>query len=436
VSQKQVTRAFYRKAGNDLSSYSYLDLIQERYPQPGCLKVYQAIRQVICGRTLEVDWTSFTSADWTLLGVMASRDGVAGLVYQAWKQNQRPAGVPGLLIAQLGAAFIRNQGQFSTFQTELYDRIEPALAVAGQKMIILKGMALAGTLYSLPGMRPMQDMDVLVHRTDLPMIITTLKSLGYATEKESLLLSDLPDYGHHIGMKGAHVGVQSLELHYSLMAPRKEYFKLDMEWFFSQTELLRSSPSISMGRSSPSSSMGRGSLLTFTPAAHLLHLALHLMIHHGEGEIDLLHYYDIHLLLERWGERINWDKLVQSARGMNLDYVVFSVLQGCSERFDTTIPKVFTQAPSGHSAQLVKQFIETRRKLILTKHSENYLKALAGQPFISQIKVLLRFAFPQPEFMRQRYAIKPVWLWPLTYPIRWIISFGQLFNILLRQYKG
>jgi hypothetical protein len=220
------------------------------------------------------------------------------------------------------------------------------------------------------------------------------------------------------------------------MNPRGNIFKLDMDWFFAQTEDLRDSPAISTGRGSPGISTGRGSLIAFTPAAHLLHLIIHLMIQHGEGEIDLLHFYDIHLLIERWSEQINWDDLLKTTCRMNLDYVVYAALQGCKERFDTQVPAAFSQMPTGRRMQPVKNFIEMHRKLILSKHSELYFKSLADLPFNSRVSVLLRFAFPRPEFMRRRYMLKPVWLWPFSYPWRWVVGVGQLLSMLLRQIKN
>lgn len=397
--------------------YSHFDLIQERYPQPNCLKVYLALRRAICKRGPEVDWVAFNPEDWALLGDMAARDGVAGLLYQTWKQGQRPKSAPPLLVAQLGGTFMRNQAHFSAIQSELNEHIEPALAATGETMIVLKGAALAGTLYELPGMRPMVDIDCFTSRASLAGVAAALNGIDYAQDNDGLLVPGVAYLEYHLVMKRNGPADFMLELHHTLLAAREEHFQIDTEWFLTQTEEFN------------------GSLRTFTPAAHLLHLAIHLMMHHGEGESDLLHFYDIHLLLERWGGRIDWQALLATTRRMNLDYVVYAALQGCAERFETNLPPEFCVAPVGQRVQPVMNFIVTRKKPIPPTHTERYLKKLANRPLSTQVDLALRFAFPQPEFMRRRYGLKPAWLWPLSYPLRWAIGVGHLFNILGRSIK-
>jgi hypothetical protein len=397
--------------------YSHLDLIQERYPQPGCLKVYHALRLTICGRGTELDWEDFNESDWALIGEMAARDGVAGLLYQQWKQGKRPKNAPVLLVAQLGGAFMRNQANFAAIQSELTTRIEPALKAARQTMVLLKGAALASTLYEQPGLRPMVDIDCLVDRQNLERVVSVLNNIDYAKNSDGLLIPGVAYFEYHLVMMRKGPPAFMLELHHTLMAAREEHFNLDTNWFLTQTEPLS------------------GNLLTLTPTAHLLHLVVHLMMHHGEGESDLLHFFDIHLLLERWATRIDWDELLEAARNMNLDYVVYAALQGCTERFETKLPATFSHPPAGPRVQMVKNFIETRKKPIPPTHTERYLKKLADRPLGMQIALALRFAFPQPEFMRRRYALKPLWLWPLSYPLRWTIGLRHLFSMLLRQIK-
>jgi hypothetical protein len=140
-------------------------------------------------------------------------------------------------------------------------------------------------------------------------------------------------------------------------------------------------------------------------------------------------------LLERWGGRIDWQALLQTTRSMNLDYAVHAALLGCAERFGTQVPEAFRQAPDGRRVKAVQKFIETRKRPIPPTHTERYLKKLANRPLGMQISLALQFAFPQPEFMRRRYRLNPLWLWPLSYPLRWAIGIGHLFNMLERKIK-
>ncbi|MCJ7622919.1 MAG: nucleotidyltransferase family protein [Anaerolineaceae bacterium] len=412
-----------------MSKYSHLDLIRQRYPKPGCLKAYQALLDVVCGHTDEVDWHSFSQPEWDLLSDLTLREGLAGLVYHAWKESQRPANVPILLFAQLGAVFLRNQQQFSATQTELTNRIAKALAESGLKMVITKGTALAGSLYPKAGLRPMIDLDCLVSRSALSPTAAVLSELGYEEDRNHLSLPWRGFQEHHMVMRlpNEHLALP-LELHYALLNAREDFFELNIEWFLSQTEpfYIHSAN----GKNAPDTC-----LLTFTPTAHLLHLAIHLMMHHGAGASDLLHFYDIHLLLERWGRQINWDKLLAAARDMNLDYVLYAAVAGCSDRFGTPIPPALSRPPSGRRVQSLKNYIEVREKVRPQTSTERYLRKLSNRPLFSQIAIVFRFAFPKPEYMRWRYRLKPAWLWPLSYPIRWGIGINHLFSMLTRRSK-
>jgi len=412
-----------------LAIYSHLDLIQQRYPQQNCLNVYKALLLVICGRTREVDWPSFSQADWDLLNSMSTYEGLTGLVYHAWKKSQRPANTPVLLFAQFGAAFLHNQQRFSAIQTELNTRIAPALEEAGLMMIIMKGADLAGSLYTQPGLRPMVDLDCLVRQSVLSPATAVLSALGYVEDHNHMTLPRKGFQELHVVMRLPNSPLSTrLELHHALLNARRDFFELNIEWFFSQTKPFGSSLLIENNASTDS-------LLTFSASAQLLHLAVHLMMAHGAGGSNLLHFYDIHLLLERWGNQINWVELLTAARDMNLDYAIFAAVEGCAERFNTPIPQALAHPPSGRRVQPLIKFIESRNSPIPKTTLEYYLRELSDRPILSQIVVGLRFVFPKPEYMRWVYKIVPTWLWPLSYPLRWGIGMRDLFRMFTRRSK-
>ncbi len=412
-----------------MPKYSQLNLISQRYPQQNCLKVYRALRLVICGRTREVDWLSFSQLDWDLLNGMTMREGLSGLVYHAWKEGQRPANIPISLFAKFGAIFLQNQQKFSYIQTELITRIAPALGEAGLKMIIMKGADLAGSLYPQTGLRPMVDLDCLVSQSALSPSTAVLSALGYVEDRNHMTLPWRGFQELHVVMRLPNTPQSiRLELHFTLLNARRDFFELNMEWFFSQTKPFYSNL---LNENNTS----HDSLLTFTASAQLLHLSLHLMMAHGIGGSDLLHFYDIHLLLERWGSQINWEELLAAARDMNLDYAIFAAVEGCAERFNTPVPPALAHPPSGRRVQPLKKFIESRNTPIPKTTLEYYLRELSDRPILSQIVVGLRFVFPKPEYMRWVYKIEPTWLWPLSYPLRWGIGIRDLFRMLTRRSK-
>lgn len=60
-----------------------------------------------------------------------------------------------------------------------FKRVGAALSDAGVDLMILKGAYLAESLYKDPGLRPLSDIDILVHESDWPRIYGILQAMGY-----------------------------------------------------------------------------------------------------------------------------------------------------------------------------------------------------------------------------------------------------------------
>ena len=144
------------------------------------------------------------------------------------------------------------------------------------------------------------------------------------------------------------------------------------------------------------------------------------MLQHGEGDSFLRWFYDIHLLIEREGERIHWDELVGRAREFEWTPTVNSALQTTRQSFQTRIPRGFLRSLSvdgfGKSSRGVARQGETARVgAARVLDSASLLSPAAG------LRFLLGSAFPSPAYLRWRYRPHPPWLWPLFYVYRWFI---------------
>ncbi len=94
-----------------------------------------------------------------------------------------------------------------------------ALAEVGVEAVLLKGAALAAVYYPDPLLRPMADLDLLIHKRDLPAGLDALKRLGYRFYARSA-----EDEVYLRGEREANIwaadNVHPVELHYTL---REEY---------------------------------------------------------------------------------------------------------------------------------------------------------------------------------------------------------------------
>ncbi len=149
------------------------------------------------------------------------------------------------------------------------ERILQAFDEAGIPVIVLKGAALAATVYEDIGLRPMGDLDLLIHPEDFSQAIRRMRSLGFSLEKIT----------YHAVFKGGSGKQFPIEIHWSIV-PIKGEQSSSTEWFWHDLDDYKSST-------------GYLNKCIMRPAAQLLYLVSHLMIDDG-GQGRILAYFDLH----------------------------------------------------------------------------------------------------------------------------------------------
>jgi hypothetical protein len=88
-------------------------------------------------------------------------------------------------------------------------------------VLLVKGIALANSVYSVPELRPMRDIDLLVGKADLKKAQETLAGLGYRQQKDH----DIPDDYYHLApmIKQVEGLPITIELHHNLLPFQKQY---------------------------------------------------------------------------------------------------------------------------------------------------------------------------------------------------------------------
>lgn len=145
------------------------------------------------------------------------------------------------------------------------------LAAAGAAAMPLKGVTIAFGAYPAPELRPVGDLDLLVHEDDFPAVAATLHRLGWAAALPPLAPRELPRYAQTIGQVRFAGPQPPIEVHFRLLhdglpAPREE------AWADPASIAL---PGLAAPLAVPS------------PERTLLHLALH-AVQHGFSRLRLL----------------------------------------------------------------------------------------------------------------------------------------------------
>jgi hypothetical protein len=364
--------------------------------------------------------STFGPDDWRVLAATARREGVAPLLYYRLNQTGWLDKVPSDVQADLRQAYYATTAHNLLTYREL-SRLLTALSHI--PVIVLKGAALAATLYPSIGLRPIGDLDLLVPKERLAEALAHLKALGYVQPYPEMAPGLDALAGHHVDLQGGrdiHLAVElHWTFHWTIVGGKRDWRSPSIPWFWDQTEPLV--------LPAPQSFVPPATVLTFTPTAHLLYLCAHLMLQHGEDGSVLRWFYDIYLLIEREGQRIQWDELVARAVEFRWAPAVYAALEGVCDRFcdssdregDTWLPpealETLAEVSDLQPSRLVANHVDS--------HQARAMSVVAVASALSpraRLRLLLATAIPSPVYVRWRYKPRPSWLWPLCYLYRWL----------------
>lgn len=354
---------------------------------------------ILAGRPDRVAWSAFSPSDWVLLVATARVEGVAPLLCHALGKAGWPDGVPSHLRRDLQAAYYATAVRNTLLYQELSRILTALLSAAPLPVIVLKGAALATSLYPSIALRPLGDLDLLVPRRHLGMALRAVQSLGYCEAYPEMTPGLNRVVGHHVHLRGGPQQGVAVELHWSLVGGDSDWRSPPLDWFWEQTE--------------------ERTVLQLTSTAHLLYLAAHLMLQHGGARARLLWYYDIHLLVSHWESRLDWDELLNRAREFRWAAALHAALQSARACFDTPVPDGFLETLAQTHDPQATRLVQRKADPLQTRAVGTW-NVLMSLDWRARIHLALGTFCPGPAYMRWRYNPQPKWLWPLCYPYRWL----------------
>ena len=318
--------------------------------------------------------------------------------------------VPAEVRAHLDAAYAQARAQWLLRKTALQRFLALMAQEPARPVILLKGAALALTLYEDPAMRPMNDVDVLIEPEHLMIAVEWTRQAGY--EERSLGAGDDAGYLHHFIFIDPATNVR-FELHRTLpLLPDDKA----LDWFLHHrtphefVELPFSA---------------------FTPEAQLLHTSSHAVLEHGgaQGAIAIW-LYDIDQLIRRWGKVMDWEETLDQARALAWEAALHESIRLARLYFATPLPPMlreWLQLPQAELSgyNIMRQMTSPARSSSLTVF--HILRGLTWQQRARQVMSMI---FPTRIYLRHRYPGIP---WPLAYPYRWFDAARKLLPALFRK---
>jgi hypothetical protein len=346
--------------------------------------------------------------EWEALVASARREGVAGLVYQALKETGAAEGLGDEAKRELEDAQNTSLFRNLVFYQEL-KRMAAALPDEVPFLVVLKGAALAATLYSSIALRPLRDVDVLARAKDLEAARRAAEAIGYQEDWKAWTAPHVNRIaGHHASLVKEGLDLMAMELHWDLGSAYTRRARPPLEWFFSH--LMEFEPRAGVPRSPK--------LRVFDPTAQFVHSAFHLLLQNTREERRLIWSFDLHLLVTEWGARLDWEEIVAQARAWHWTGLLSGLLDDLARDFQTRVPD------GVRNALEVAPSWESGGEVLALAHEDPSRSARMWTVFSNlgvrgRVEFLYAMIFPSPRYMRWRYKPARDWMWALYYPYRW-----------------
>ncbi|MCL4545312.1 MAG: nucleotidyltransferase family protein [Chloroflexi bacterium] len=328
--------------------------------------------------------------DWNTVLATAARHGVSDLLQRVLATKPVADHVPEWARESLDEQHAQSRRQALSLMLQL-SQILRSFSASGVSPTVIKGAALALTMYPHPSLRPMGDIDLIVPKSDLDSASAVLERLGY--EEKPLYYSQAFNrrHGYHVRYVDPASSRLAIELHWDLVRQREHRHGLrarDLALFSEQT-LLRLDPM-----------REPVDVMLLKPSAHLVYLCVHAgAADHAFGRLIWL--TDAAVLAARLTVP-EWKVVVRLAKGASGATATYIALALAQLLLDAPIPRYVLDAlrpPPGylwivgrvlHPAALLEAPSDERRTIIKYFGVDQPMRTVA---------VLCEHLLPPPEAM-------------------------------------
>ena len=322
--------------------------------------------------------------DWDRWLELAEQESLSPLLHRVLRDRDW---VPEGVEQELRQAYVQSGICNALLMAEM-ESVNDRLAVINVPLIVLKGAALAETVYGNVAMRPMVDLDLLLHREDVPAALAVLGQAGYQVTALEAQAGVTLAYENELMLHKSGLLDVLLEVHWHLLNSPYYQRTIDLNWFW---------------QTARPASFSHSQALVLGPEAQLLHLCAHLALHHG-GE-RLFWRHDVVAVLYAYRDRIDWDLVLAKAQLLDLVLPLQQVLPAVSAEWGAPIPenvlhRLEALIPSPAEVRVVNRLTAADRPVV-----QRFWTDLAGQAsWRARLLYALVQLFPLPPTCRRGIA--------------------------------
>lgn len=256
----------------------------------------------------------------------------------------------------------------------------------------LKGIYLLENVYPDIGARAMNDIDLLVRKSDLPKCLEVMDELGYKTLTYFNLADENIDTKHVPPMEKP--GGPLVELHWTLLE-EDEPFTIDADALWQRTM---------------PANFANVDALALGIEDLILHLCLHLTYQHYLS-LGLRGLMDIALVIHKFRLEIDWQRLISIAQSWGAEKVAALTLKLVQTQLNVSIPAevISTLLPEGIDPSLLEN---ARSQLLERVHFDDrftpdLVELSAQKNLFSKVKIGLQRIFIPRLALARTYNVPP-----------------------------
>lgn len=342
--------------------------------------------------------------DWNYILKESIRHGVAPLIYENLSRgfHEKEIGlISGEALQSFKSVYHGTAYKNMVLLKEAKEVIN-ALNERDIRAVPLKGASLTERFYSSIALRPMEDIDLLIRKNDLPGARMVLEDLGFRSPP-----SLLPDSFY-------------LKNHFNIPFVRDGSVKtyLEIHWDFTDRYMLYTPDMESVWRESSTNLSIEDELIYL-----MMHIEMHgylnkAFIKYGDGKVEdfifdpisgnrLIWFVDLWLIINTYRDKLNWDKILHKSSEWGTDGTVLSVLS----ILRSLVPEIgFIPTLALPLREGMKGRGEIIYKLITSKRGSKFFMPLLKKSPTAQFRPIrllsiLRYYFPPSDYIRRYYRV-------------------------------
>jgi hypothetical protein len=341
--------------------------------------------------------------NWEALTRRLISDGLAPLAYRRFKEHAR------LLPSHVFDALKRNYYQTASanhIRLAELGRLGSVLAGANIRLLVLKGGALATTVYPDPALRFMGDLDIAAPPESARAAVSLLQVEGYTLHGDLGDLDNpalLREKGWHLRLtRSIHGKEMEVEFHWPMR--RKvlvnQVATLDVQGIWSRAIPLDEA----------------NNLWQPAPTDMLLHLCLHTGLQHRFTDLGLRHYVDLDRVIRCHGASAEfWAEFSYRAKQAGARDVSCFCLIWARRLLNTPIPagaSAVLEPPTWKRrsfATRIERADIVNRKDVLYDHRRIWWRLLTTDHLMRMVVAPTRSLFPGWEYLASYYGVETRW---------------------------